>query len=556
MAGGDASDDGKGKRTKAEGKPFVHPLAVASARLRADGADELSKAMNLGGLVLGGEYFGLTNVVDAGAGQPEGANGKAEGGDNGKSAEGAAGVTDESALLDARLRSRHVLRRRRVQNAHASTVLARHLRRLSSSVCAARAVDNRLRGLRGRWRLVPPEHGTREGPVRPSEAVAVDVEVYDRRVRQGGMGAEDGIGTSLGRIARRVPRFATVELDDSYDVSEDAKSLRKQIKSALEGLKKVDDLDENGDGSTEMDVDKPEPSNLEQSSTCITKAEPFAIADPTLGKIDPDFDPDKVPLLTLLFEIEKPTTGFVARASLSTSFAKDGTPDNEGRHMAPDERVIEALQHSLFCASLFESMRTEIIPASTNSAGGVTRQQQKAPAAWLSRLCVIHCHEGEVKVQLDEEYSLTVKLIEAGTASAAAATDSDDTEDLKNAQQAESGSQGAARLQALCQALLLQSQSLYHEHCTKREKDAAVAKKDEEKPALGFARRKKEKKALIAARFAKLRWAWMQVYSRKEGPCGVERACLVGSRTTWVPKIRSTWNGYRCHSSTPTRCWP
>ena len=43
---------------------FIHPLAIASARLRAKGSDELSKAINLGGLEMAGEYFGLTNVVN------------------------------------------------------------------------------------------------------------------------------------------------------------------------------------------------------------------------------------------------------------------------------------------------------------------------------------------------------------------------------------------------------------------------------------------------------------------------------------------------------------
>lgn len=229
----------------------------------------------------------------------------------------------------------------------------------------------------------------------------------------------------------------------------------------------------------------------------MTKAEPFAIADPTLGKIDPDFDPDKVPLLTLLFEIEKPTTGFVQRASLSSTFLKPSADSSDNTQLEPDERVIEALQHSLFCASLFESMRAEIIPPCSGLVGSLapSQQKQQKPVAWLSSemeesflpsisemagqdtirtgenllLCVIHCHEGEVKVQLDDEYSLTVKLIEAGTASAAAKSDNSSGGEQSNNLNGDgsSGSQSPSQLQTLCRTLLLHSQSLYHDHCMK-----------------------------------------------------------------------------------------
>eukprot|EP00581_Thalassiosira_minuscula_P014486 CAMPEP_0183734024 /NCGR_PEP_ID=MMETSP0737-20130205/42720_1 /TAXON_ID=385413 /ORGANISM="Thalassiosira miniscula, Strain CCMP1093" /LENGTH=221 /DNA_ID=CAMNT_0025967413 /DNA_START=12 /DNA_END=674 /DNA_ORIENTATION=+ len=62
-----AANDGSAttkKRKAASDAPFVHPLAIASARIRAKGVDELSKSINLGGLVMGGEYFGLTNIVN------------------------------------------------------------------------------------------------------------------------------------------------------------------------------------------------------------------------------------------------------------------------------------------------------------------------------------------------------------------------------------------------------------------------------------------------------------------------------------------------------------
>jgi len=570
--------DGKRKR-KAADAPFVHPLAIASARIRAKGIEELSKSINLGGLVIGGEYFGLTNIVNqrsSSAAKKDTSSDSPPGGVEGKGKEDNSTdpsnngtedgmAADESILLDQRLRSKYVLRQRQSQNDNASTVLSRHTKRLSSSISTMRILDTRLRALRKRWRLVAPEHGTRTvGPVRPREVVAVDVEVYDRDRLGGGSratsasGGDGTIHSSLGRIARRVPRFATMELDDGYDVSVDIGLLRDQVKDVVEGLKKVDEVvDGKKTTAVDMKVDdavvEKKPKEQSQSSPgpelCKTKAEPFAIADPTLGKIDLDFDPDKVPLLTLLFEIEKPSTGFVERATLSSSFLSSantngGSANSAGKtHLHPDERVIEALQHSLFCASLFESMRAEIIPASSSTQSNIatttaSQQQRQKSVAWLSSemeesflpppsvmagedtsrigdtrlLCVIHCHEGEVKVQLDDEYSLTVKLIEAGTAAAAAATDipsntnNGDSSTLQQQQPGDcsngvlgandSGSQSPAQLGTLCRALLLHSQSLYHEHCmkTRLDKIAAEKKKNETRIAAGFARTKKEVK--------------------------------------------------------------
>ncbi|KAK1745196.1 atypical kinase COQ8A [Skeletonema marinoi] len=490
--------DGAKKAKKADAA-FIHPLAIASARLRAKGSDELSKAINLGGLVMGGEYFGLTNVVNQrvnNSNTSSGAGGETRKDGSVKDSSGAAavdGLVDEYIQLDQRLRSNYVLQQRQSQYDSAVTVLSRHERRLSASLSVRRILDARLRALRKRWRLVAPEHGTRTvGPVRPREVVAVDVEVYDRdRLGGGNRAVDDPTAqalSQLGRIARRVPRFATMELDDDYDVTDNIKSLRSDIGDVLCHLKREDDEDNNTSSAMEVETtDK----GKENGGVCMTKAEPFAIADPTLGKIDVDFDPDKVPLLTLSLEIEKSSTGFVQRASLSSSFLKSNVQSGDSVHLHPDERVIEALQHSLFCASLFESMRAEIIPPSAGLVGTpVSSQKHQKPVAWLSSemeesflpsisemvgqetmrsgetllLSVIHCHEGEVKVQLDDEYSLTVKLIEAGTASAAANNDSGTNgEQNGKLNGADSGSQSTNQLKTLCRTLLLHSQSLYHD---------------------------------------------------------------------------------------------
>lgn len=518
--------DGAKKAKKADAA-FIHPLAIASARLRAKGSDELSKAINLGGLVMGGEYFGLTNVVNQrvnNSNTSSGAGGETRKDGSVKDSSGAAavdGLVDESIQLDQRLRSNYVLQQRQSQYDSAVTVLSRHERRLSASLSVRRILDARLRALRKRWRLVAPEHGTRTvGPVRPREVVAVDVEVYDRdRLGGGNRAVDDPTAqalSQLGRIARRVPRFATMELDDDYDVTDNFKSLRSDIGDVLCHLKREDDEDNNTSSAMEVEsTDK----GKENGGVCMTKAEPFAIADPTLGKIDVDFDPDKVPLLTLSLEIEKSSTGFVQRASLSSSFLKSNVQSGDSVHLHPDERVIEALQHSLFCASLFESMRAEIIPPSAGLVGTpVSSQKHQKPVAWLSSemeesflpsisemvgqetmrsgetllLSVIHCHEGEVKVQLDDEYSLTVKLIEAGTASAAANNDSGTNgEQNGKLNGADSGSQSTTQLKTLCRTLLLHSQSLYHDHCIKtRAQQSTTEVKTESKLAPGLTRKK------------------------------------------------------------------
>lgn len=428
------------------------------------------------------------------------------------------GDMDESTVLfDGRMRSTYVLRKYRCQYGDASIVLARRSKRLLSSLSGRRVLDARLRSLRRRWRLVAPERRP-GGMVRARDVVAVDVEVYDCL---GGAAATAvdassfSEGRTLGRIARRVPRFATMELEEGYDVSSDVKLLKSKVQNVWNELK-------GGNNSlrstNETVTDKPSAMEVDDETLkqqCLTKAEPFATADPTLGTIDPDFDPDKVPLLTLLFEIEKPSTGFVQRASLSSLFSLENNQHNS----PPDERVIESLQHSLFCASLFESMRAEIIPPPTQSS--THTQQRNESVAWLSSemdesflpppsmmagrdslhtgesrlLCVVHCHEGELKVQLDDEYCLTAKLIEVGTTIGAAKNNHDSCVTQDNDIVNDSGSESPARLQALCKALLLHSQSLYHEHRMMTQMDGQNDSNDAVKP-VGLARTKKEKKKI------------------------------------------------------------
>ncbi|CAJ1942030.1 unnamed protein product [Cylindrotheca closterium] len=462
-------EEEKKKKEEEEDKtaPQVHPLAKASARLNANGLAELNRVINLATLTTTGDYFGLTTVVDPAL--------EAEA----KTSEGSAPSAALGSAHSTAVKSTYILKRKRSQFMKASQVIERHQKRLKASIVAQRVIDRRLFQLRQQWRLVAPEHGTRARlhAAKPTEVVAIDVDVYDRDRVGGGNKALLGKGQQslAGRLASRVPRFATVELKDDYKVPEE---------------------------------DQEETDN---SQAAWTRAEPFAIADPTLGRVMENFDPSKVPMLNLQLEIQKASSGFLQSSCLkpmTTLSAAEGT-DNV---YAKDEELLVTLQHSLYCASLFESIRKELDPIENEGPQQLSLQLKKAEApAWLSceseenflpapsrlvggdfgrglgSLSIVHCHEGEVKVQLDAEYTLCVKLVEADTM---------DEEDMDTkTQTSNSGSQSPAQLQALCRALLLHTQNVYHQHSlylrerAKRKQEEEERKKDEPK---GLARIKKE----------------------------------------------------------------
>jgi hypothetical protein len=115
----------------------------------------------------------------------------------------------------------------------------------------------------------------------------------------------------------------------------------------------------------------------------------------------------------------------------------------------------------------------------------------------LSALSVIHCHEGEVKVQLDSEYQLSLKLVEANAEESLPPSNGGiRNDDIHNNDTiGNSGSQSPGQLHALCRALLLHAQDVYHRHSLylrererkKREKEEAIG----DAPR-GLARIKKE----------------------------------------------------------------
>ena len=529
--------------------PKVHPLAVASARIQANGLNELNRAINLATLVNSGEYFSYTNIVDPSLEADAAAAKSASSVDRRP-------VGSPSEMTTQRTEALFCLKRKLVQFQKASQILQRHEKRLRAGIQAQKVIDRRLFQLRQQWRLVAPEHGTRARlhPARTNEVIAIDVDVYDRDRVHGGnqalLGGSNKKAVSLaGRLASRVPRFATIELQDEFKVKDDEQtginttdvaSIKEENKEKNDKPIKTEDVEmEDSETKTDddniMNVDETDIKEAtDEDLAKWTRAEPFAVADPTLGRVMENFDPSKIPMLNLQLDIQKSSTGFLQSACLEpmptiSDPLNNSVGNGNSKVSNSDEDLLISLQHSLFCASLFESIRTELDPDSTGgnnknhaspfspirpktlqSMAWLTSESEEnfvAPPSFLiggdagrglSALSVIHCHEGEVKVQLDSEYQLSLKLVEANAEDSlpkSAGNLKKDNIDNKNETTENSGSQSPAQLHALCRALLLHAQDVYHRHSLylrEREK-----KKREEEEAMGdgprgLARIKKE----------------------------------------------------------------
>jgi hypothetical protein len=573
----------------------IHPLAVASARLQANGLNELNRAINLATLVQTGAYFSYTNIVDpsleadaaaaasaaanaaAAAAKSTSANGRPTGttsNNNNNSNNANTNNVPGSEMTTQKTEAWYCLKRKITQFEKASRVLKRHEKRLRAGVQAQRVIDRRLFQLRQQWRLVAPEHGTRARlhAARTNEVIAVDVDVYDRnRVVQGGNGTNISSGgdpkllymgndsrraiSLAGRLASRVPRFATIELRDNFQVtSAKEKTLIKINGDFIKGGKNMttmtsvkedadtsqDDIEmqDDKDGNQEIKINKDKKINFglsHEDLTRWTRAEPFAVADPSLGRVMENFDPSKIPMLNLQLDIQKRSTGFLQSARLApmSTVSTDGNEqicnagdeDDDNNKKSSDEDLLVSLQHSLFCANLFESIRNELDPDIVDGVRGTkistssfspVRPKTLQGMAWLSseseenfvapptflvggdaarglaELSLIHCHEGEVKVQLDWEYQLSLKLVEANADESMSPFFSQNGIFCGNNK---SGSQSPAQLHALCRALLLHAQDVYHRHSLylgEREKRKRAEESAKGDAPRGLARVKRE----------------------------------------------------------------
>mmetsp|Transcript_39708 Transcript_39708/g.95819 ORF Transcript_39708/g.95819 Transcript_39708/m.95819 type:complete len:844 (-) Transcript_39708:36-2567(-) len=585
------------KKDKTE--PKIHPLWIASARLES-GMNELNRAINLATLVNMNEFFTYTNVVDprqanaaatattvgtnattatatadtGGVGGPPIPQPSSSSGVSKTNPASAAAAAASLAATQEQEQSRQVeslfcLKRKRQQFEQASRQLKRHQKRLRAGVYAQRVVDRRLFQLRKLgWKLVLPEHGTRarlHAP-RTNEVVAVDVDLYNSgHESTAGNEKEHNRNTrsyrrkisQAGRMASRVPRFATIELKDDFNVLSYQKTVMKKDKLSStmpdkRSKQKMCDDDDNNDEDTDgrkdehmgdksdddvemgcedspddnrgvekadNDSDRMEHSgeNDTDHTEKFTRAEPFAVADPTLGRVQENFDPSKIPMLNLQIEIHKSSTGFVQLARLEPPQTNDsGADDAKKSHSSNselDEELLASLQHSLFCANLFESMRSEldtedeIDEPSVFAVGRGRTNKGLQNMAWLasesdknyvappsflvgdhsrggeqSALSVIHCHDGEVKVQLDSEYTLCIKLVEANADDALPPNKSSSSITSNR----NSGSQSPEQLHVLCRALLLHAQEVQHGYSLEIQRLKRINEKKEMDPKQGI----------------------------------------------------------------------
>lgn len=491
--------------------PKIHPLALASARIQSHGINELNRAINLQTLVETGEYFGLSNIVDPSYDRSAVKSiSKGENADigSGSGNTDSAGTTAPSLEYDdeARARASYVLQRKHDIFHEAARSLNRHRRRLVAAIVSQRQIDTRWRQLRPFWRLVAPEHGTRALPhaVKTTEVICADVDVYF------------SISSHVGRLASHVPRYATIELLDNYNVTEDVKGW---LDEKLSNDNKTTGKSESGDNNQQMVIETTSNNGNFQSSSeapfdnlkrmqkskVYTKALPYLLNDRALGKQDVGRDTAKVTMLTLQFSIEKPSTGYfesVCLEPISTTLY-DNTVDNAVRNNAlrDDEQLLLFLQHSLFCAKLFESMRRELAP-DTEGIGQIrTTSTQSKSVAWLAGhsnqnflpppsmmiglnkpgllpISIVHVHEGDFKVLLDCEYSLNVRLVESDFYNSQLTEDYKKSRHPKAKQKSDSGSLTPAQIRTLCNTLLLYAQQTYHRHSI--QSDSIVLKENKE----------------------------------------------------------------------------
>ena len=529
----------------------IHPLHLASARLRTNGIDELSKAVNLATLVQSGEYFAFNNIIDSSlqsSSSTTAAGGNANAKPSTAASQTAQAKTDEQEE-EMILRSKYILNRKRKQYSDATDTFLQHYKRLQVVTSAQKVVDQRYLQLRKRWKLSAPEHGNVvQAPVRPNETIAIDVDIYSGKASGGGIEANGKGGTvsTLGKIARMVPRYATIELGDDFGVN-DLVNYMKQYEKEHE--------DDDGNDVEMKDVNSIGNEDIESydEEKELTVAKAFAVADPTLGSVDLNrFDPDDVPLLTLYFQIQKSSTGFVHSVALSSFVdidhesqkVKNGKKVSNGQGQSVediilaitkdktkprnDELIIQSLQHSLFCANLFDSIRKEVTSVQksrsvasmvngkrigSQSQNQAQMKQSEQQPAWLSSdmeenflpppslmasgdaiqkrgrgfdvlpLSVIHCHEGEVKVQLNSEYAMNIKLVDSKN-SRETIQDSVLNENKIEADENLCGSQSREELDVLCRQLLLHAQFVFHDHHKQRsrpDRDQEVAPQERQK---------------------------------------------------------------------------
>ena len=517
-----------------------------------------------------------------------------------------ANIAQEQRIKENQLRSKYVLKRKYHQYKSSSQLFQNQYKKLKVVTTTQHTIDSRLLELRKRWRLNVPNHGVHvEYPIQPCDVIAVDVDIYARRGDddddEEGDDHDEEYKKNKSSVLAKVPRFATIELSNEYNIRQQLERHHRHNHHGHDGHEEVKSKEEEEElANREKKDQNDEPQENKVGTGIISSSLPSTIQDTiahpflvTESALNNDFQLQhdrnhKLPMLTLLFQIEKASTGFKQSITLSSNSSttttttttatdspssassssspssssaetlasndeKDITKsiiDHKTKQLKDDELLIQSLQHSLFCASVFDSIRQEITNDHHYQQGRAThhrqrhqqqqqnkqqqqqqqRQQQfgkknsttakntinnsntakstntRQQIAWLSSemedsflpapslmagggqqnaqtqlnnlqdeadvlnnekpnspLSVIYCHEGQVKVQLDSEYSLMIKLVDVNNSDISNDTSLVVVQEVKG-----SGSQSPEQLRLLCRLLLLQAQLVYHESMEKQ----------------------------------------------------------------------------------------
>ena len=565
--------------------PKVHPLVLASARLQNDGINELNRVINLSTLVQTGEYFGMSNIVAETALELAATETKTSTTSSTKdktqdaSAETSKASEQKESLSESqRIHSKYILKRKFSQFQQAAKQLQQHHQSLETAIVAEHRPLQRLRQWRPHWRLVAPEHGTRAAPhaARATEIVAAHVDIYTAVSPRRSVPPLATIAWNP-KYADKIPQDVAAwrerrshqepqQQDPISDKTPTPGSPNKKLKEEEESSKALEQTINTKSVASSAEAD----DGSSSLTSHWTRAVPFAIADPALGKVDTEFDPSKVAMLTLEFSLECPCSGWTTHACMDppTRWHSKSQQDNTNSSQSPkeedDTQVLIALQHSLFCSKMCDSIRREVA-SDTEEVGQVrsSASQAERSTIWLSKsetreqflptpgvmvrgdaglgqgVAVIHCHEGEVMVQLDSEYTLKIKLVEANQPQQNEATTDDSSEtkvdgDRSSSSATASGGHTPAQLLVLCRALMLHAQEIYHAHSLKTDAIQQAFEADQDqKPGLALIRRA----------------------PKVTSPHILQKCICLGSKMLMERRVRATLNSLKDWVASQTTSW-
>ena len=442
--------------------PQIHPIQIASARIHTLGISELSKVINLSSLIQSNEYFGLTSVFDKSTLMNNNKNNNNDPVSSTsstsipptKSTETTStkiqssvrnndGTTNKllissndtntknitknekdiivqqkdeektTQMKEQILRSEYILKRKQLQYESSYTSLQSHYKRLKVLTTTQHTLDTRLLELRKRWRLNVPNHGVHvQYPIQPTDVIAVDVDIYASRNDEEEVYYIGSKSNDKNSRKAKVPRFATIELSNDYNIQEQMKR-RHSHHHHHHKRHHSHSHDHHDNHIQEEKIKDHNQAQKQDFDGHHTVAQPFLITESTSSSLFDNFNSSNnsnsnLPMLTLVFQIEKSSTGFkqsvalssnseissLTSSSSSSSLTKAENNDEvdtiekeqnvtqsiirNKTKLQKDELYIQSLQHSLFCSNIFDIIRQEIIGEPNPSSNQVqSRQAQK-----------------------------------------------------------------------------------------------------------------------------------------------------------------------------------